>query len=212
MRIENNKLIAFDIETRAHENTDEYLDKYKEYKAPSNYKNQDAIDGYISKAKAKDRDKAALYIPTQRIWVICLEHIDTNERIQFESKDERVVVEEFFEYLDSYPNHSLFGFNSRGFDFPVLYGAALRTSTLVPVQLKDRNLQLDILDDFYHTKIKLQDLAHVMQSSKTMEGSEVGQSWLSYALEGNTKARDEVIHYCVQDTHLCAEYVRRVYG
>ena len=49
------RLIAFDIETRAHERTDEYLDKFKDYTAPSNYKNKEVIDNYIAKAKAKDR-------------------------------------------------------------------------------------------------------------------------------------------------------------
>ena len=135
----------------------------------------------------------------------------SGERVQFEDKEEQHVIEQFFEYLDMYDNHTIFGFNSRSFDVPVLYGAALRNAVPVPAQLRDRNLQADILDDFYHTKIKLQDLAHCIGDSKTMDGSEVGQEWIRYTLEGDIAARDKVINYCHQDTHLCAEYVRRVY-
>ena len=203
--------IAFDIETRAHEDTDTYLDQYRTYEAPSNYRKQEAIDSYKEKARAKDRERAAIYVPTQRAWVICAEHVDTGEKVAFEHKNEKVVIEEFFEYLDSYPDHVIFGFNSRSFDVPCLYGAALRTCTPVPNQLRYPEYQSDVLDDFYHNKIRLQDLAHLMGMSKTMDGGEVGQSWLAYALENNRDERDRVVDYCHQDVHLCAEYVRRVY-
>ena len=203
--------IAYDIETRSDDRTDEYLDKYKHYDAPSNYKKQEAIDNYKEKAKAKDRGKAALYVPTQNVWVICTEHVGTGEQMQFEDKEEHKVLIKFFEYLEYYSDSVIFGFNTASFDVPCLYGAALRHSIPVPPQLRHPNLQSDILQDFYHTKLHLQDLAFCLGTSKLMDGGSVEQAWLSYIISNDTPARDKVVEYCTHDTHLCAEYVRRVY-
>ena len=203
--------IAYDIETRSDDRTDEYLDKYKQYEAPSNYKNQEVIDKYIKNAKDKDRAKAPLYIPTQNVWVICAEHVGTGERVSFESRDEREVVRHFFNYLHDYDDSVIFGFNTATFDVPCLYGAALRHGLSVPKQLRHPNLQSDILQDFYHAKVRLNDLAFCIGESKLMDGGSVEQAWLSYVMSNDLPARDKIVEYCTHDTYLCAEYVRRVY-
>lgn len=203
--------IAFDIETVMSDNTDMYIDKFKTFKAPSNYKSKDAIENYIENAKGKERAKAALYIPTQRVWVICAEVVKTRDKVSFSDTDERKVIRHFFEFLESYEDHVLFGFNSRGFDFPALYAASCRNEIGVPPQLRSTSLMSDVLDDFYHVKVKLQDIAFLMGKEKTMSGADVGQAYLSYIIDGNVSALESVIEYCHCDVDICAEYVRRAY-
>lgn len=203
--------IAFDIEVVPAENTDEYIDRYKEFKAPSNYKSDDAIEKYIANAKIKERSRAALHPPTQKIWVICAEIVKSGEKHVFESLDEASLLVAFYLFLASHSKHVLFGFNSRSYDVPALINASLRHNIQLPKILKNPGNQSDILDDFYHTKIKLNDLAFVLNRSKLMSGEDVGQKYMMYCM-GDDSARDSIVEYCQDDVNLCAEYVRRVYG
>jgi uncharacterized protein YprB with RNaseH-like and TPR domain len=125
--------------------------------------------------------------------------------------DEKDVIENLYDYLYDYKDHVLFGFNTRSFDFPCLIGASLRHSIPLPQQLLLSHLQSDILDDFYHTKIKLNDIAFTMGMAKTMDGGDVAQAYLSYAYSNDEQARDHIVDYCYMDTHICAEYVRKLY-
>lgn len=206
------RCIAFDIETVNSDTTDKYIDSFRTFEAPSNYKTEEAIANYIKKAKARERAKAALYIPTQVIWVITAEDVHTGKTYRFSEVDERQVIRKFFSFLDAYEDHVIFGFNSRGFDIPALYGAACRNELQVPKQLRHPNLMSDVLDDFYHVKVKLNDIAWLMGRSKLMSGADVGDKYIDYMINGNQSALDEILSYCAEDSHICAEYARRVYG
>lgn len=202
--------LAFDLEVVGNERTDKYIDTYKEFKAPANYKNKEAIDSYIANAKAKEKLRAALHPPTQQIWVACFEVIQTGYKKSFESKNEYDLVNDIFDYLESKHDHVLFGFNSRSYDVPCLFAAALRHNIAVPRQLRHQSYQSDILDDFYHNKIRLMDIAWMLGREKLMDGGDVGQAYIDYMM-GNDNAKNQVIKYCIDDTNICAEYVRRVY-
>lgn len=204
--------IAFDLEVVSHDKTDEYIDKYKEFKAPSNYKSDEAIRKYIEEAKYKERERAALHVPTQKIWVACVEDVLTGSRENFNSLDERDVIVGLFEYLNEFTDHVLVGFNSRGYDLPCLYGAALRLDITVPLQLRHPGLHADIIDDFYHCKVRLNDLAWLVGREKLMNGADVGQEYMSHVMNQDDDALHRVISYCSDDTNLVAEYIRRVYG
>lgn len=204
--------IAFDLEVVSSDRTDEYIDKYKEFRAPSNYKTDAAIKKYIEEAKYKERERAALHVPTQKIWVACVEDILTGKKESFYSMEEKEVVQGFFEYLDEFTDHVLVGFNSKSYDLSCLYGAAVRLDIKVPLQLRQPGLHADIIDDFYHTKIKLNDIAWLMGKEKLMTGADVGQEYMSYVISQNLDALRRVVEYCTDDTNLVAEYVRRVYG
>ena len=204
--------IAFDLEVVSSDNTDEYIDKYKEFRAPSNYKTDAAIKKYIEEAKYKERERAALHVPTQKVWIACVEDVLTGKKEHFYSLVEKEVIAGLFEYLKEFEDHVLVGFNSRGYDLPCLYGAALRHDINVPLQLRHSGLHADIIDDFYHCKVKLNDLAWLTGREKLMSGADVGQEYMSYVISHNVDALRRVIGYCEDDTNIVAEYIRRVYG
>jgi predicted PolB exonuclease-like 3'-5' exonuclease len=203
--------IAFDIETRADSRAMEYIDNYKSFEAPSNYKKQEAIDKYIENQKAKEFAKSALYVPTQRIWVICAEDIMTGKKFQYESKKESEVVNAFYSDLTStHQGKIIYGFNSRKFDVPVLKAASFRGKISLPSQLYLDSFQSDVLDDFPN-KIRLQELAWCTGDSKLMSGGDVANLWLEYTLNNDLKARQDCIDYCQHDVDIIADYVRHLY-
>lgn len=207
-----NKLLAFDIETVREKNAQLYVDQYKKFEAPSNYKSEEAIERYIHNAKEKEIARAALYIPTQQVWVISAHDLTTGEVFVYDSKIEAETIRKFFDDLESrFSDHVLVGFNSDKFDVPALIGASLRTGIEIPKQIKNSYLHTDILQDFPN-KIKLQDIAYLLGTSKLMEGGDVEQLWLRYTMEHDPKALDECIAYCIQDTDLVASYMTHVYG
>jgi DNA polymerase elongation subunit (family B) len=204
--------IAFDLEVVGSDRTDEYIDNYKNFKAPSNYKSDTAIQKFIVESKYKERQRAALHIPTQKIWVACIEDVLMKKQEHFTSISEKQIITELFEYLNEFPDHILVGFNSKGYDIPCLFGAALRHNVKIPIQLRHTSLQADILDDFYHNKIKLNDIAFLLNRQKLMSGTDVGQEYMEYIMNGNESSLERIIEYCADDTNIVAEYIRHVYG
>lgn len=207
-----NKCLALDLETRKDERSDDYVNKYKKFEAPGNYRNPAAIESYIAKAKEKEIAKSALYVPTNRIWVACVHDVQAECIHHYASSSEREVIGQLFDDLNSkWQEHVIFGFNTRSFDFPVLTAAALRCDVPLPIHFRKTGLLSDILDDFYHTKIRLQDIAHLIGTGKLMEGSEVAAEWEAHCL-GDKEAQERVIAYCHQDVAICVDYVKRTYG
>jgi predicted PolB exonuclease-like 3'-5' exonuclease len=204
-------ILAFDIETRIHERATEYIEKTKEYSAPSNYKNEEAKQKYIEAAKKKEILKAAINIPTHRIWVISAYDMDTNECQSFFSNSEEEIITDFFRMLATkWSSHVLVGYNSDRFDIPVLKGAALRCNVPVPKHLRFPALQDDVIHDFKHLKISLADVGHMIGMGKSMNGAEVHQYWLAHTL-GDKQALRKVVDYCELDVVHVVEYIRRVY-
>lgn len=204
--------IAIDLETRKDERAEDYVKKYKKYQAPSNYKKPEAIKGWIDEARKKDVNKSALYVPTNRIWIACVHDLQDESTYEYASSSEHEVIGNLFHDLDTkWSKHVMFGFNTRSFDYPVMTAAALRCSIHLPIHFRTVGLLSDILDDFYHTKIKLQDIAHLIGTGKLMEGSEVAAEWEAHCI-GDTKAQQRVIDYCHQDVAICVDYVKRTYG
>ena len=203
------KLLCIDIETRPHEDAEKYLSEYKELKAPSNYKNPEAIEKYLDNRRKEELRKAGLHIPTARVWAICIfDHISRRMH-RFIDKDEKALLDDCFSVIaNRYEKHVLYGFNSRHFDFPMLIGAAIRNGVPLPVQLQNPSLQSDVLDSFGHMKVKLADLAYCMNSEKLMEGSSVADEWARYCL-GEYDAADKVLNYCEMDVKITYEFVER---
>lgn len=205
-------IIVFDCETVRHPNALKYVSEHKKIEAPGNYKNEEAINKYIANAKEKEIARAALYIPTQQIWVICAQDMVTQKSYEYEAKTEKEVITRFFNDCNTiFKDHVLVGFNSDKFDIPALIGASVRTGIEIPKHIKHSHLHSDILHDFPN-KLKLNDLAFIMGDTKTMDGGSVEQLWLRYTLEGDEEARQECIDYCHHDVDICFDYMQRAYG
>ena len=206
------KILCFDIETRQHERADLYINKEKTFRAPANYKNDEAKEKYITEAKLKELSKSALNIPTMRVWVISAYDMETDITYSYADSDEAKVIEGFYKALaNEWKDHVLVGYNNLRFDNPVLRGASVRTKIPVPSHLRFPAKTDDIVNDFYQMKLKLSDLGHMMGMEKSMDGSDVHSYWMAHCM-GDKTAEKEVVAYCEHDVLHCVEYIRRVYG
>src|SRR5690606_35737261 len=116
--------------------------KFASIQAPSNYKNQEAIDNYISKEKVKLFEKMALSPLTGRILTVGLlsdSPIPNADTVQIydkqlhcivaglDGKDEKQIVEWTLDMLnDLYQDgHSLITYNGKKFDIPYIIQRAI---------------------------------------------------------------------------------------
>lgn len=131
-------MLVFDVETIARDDASDYLDPVE---APGNYKNQEAIDRYISEARARQIDKAACAPDLNRI-ILCGWIPDDGRMVQRvcrDEQDERDALREFWtatvkewERELSYGSTPLYvTFGGYRFDFPT----AARRSQLLNVPL-----------------------------------------------------------------------------
>jgi len=93
-----------------------------DFSAPANYKNPEAIEGYIAQKKREWFDNAALSAVTGK--VLCIGMVRSNGSMfdVLDDDNEAVNIEDFWScWRDDFRNTKVFvGFNIKGFDLPFL--------------------------------------------------------------------------------------------
>jgi len=116
-----NKIMVFDIETEANELA---IKNLPDPKAPSNYKDADKIAAYIADKKIEQVASAALDADLNKVTAISLRHgIEGKTEVYLigddETKDEKALLSLFWSHF-LFENGRTVGFNTIGFDLPVL--------------------------------------------------------------------------------------------
>lgn len=116
----------FDIETGP-VSLDKLQDQMPEFKAPSNYKDEEKIAAYIEEQQSKWIEKAALDASTGRVMAIGVKDSNGNTIIKEEHfEGEREILQWFWdEVTDTHADTTWVGFNSNNFDLPFLFRRSL---------------------------------------------------------------------------------------
>jgi len=212
--------LAWDIETIKNDRAKDYY-LQKSYKAPSNYKDDAKKDAFIQAARQKDIDKAALYWWTGQIICITAIEIETGKDHTFSGPNERDVLSGFFGLLNGYVyrdptgknydetiNVTLIGKSSELFDRPYTIGRAMYQNIGLPRCLQDKRPITDVNHMFSRSSAcqqvgRLSDYAWGLNiDGKLSHGSEVQEMY-------DNDDWDAINKYCLQDSAIVAEMVRR---
>ncbi len=208
-------IIAFDIETIRRPDTDDYF-RSKVYKAPGNLKDPEKIRAAIEEKRRTDYEDAALYWWTNQ--VVCITAIPTDEpdwAVAFYGDDENKVLRDFFDQVRVWScSPRLVGKSSKHFDEPVLVGRSLAHDIGVPDFLRTTQYPKDVDDLFSFSsqcsqRSTLSNYAYGLGiSGKSGRGDDVAQ-WHAEATLGNADKWGLIAAYCLQDSKIVAEMMRR---
>ncbi len=208
-------IIYFDIETEPVESAIALLE---EPVAPANYKDALKIAAYKEKARLEQIERMALSATTGRVLVIGVHAspLQYAPRITFEGDDEKLILEEFWDYYRQAcylgifgENQRICGFNCVNFDFPFLIRRSWLYGIQTPAVINERGYPLD----------HIVDLARVYQVGQRQEYISLDQlaRWLGVGEKtGDGKDfarlyredRDAALKYLSNDLDLlvkCAE-------
>lgn len=116
-----NNVMIFDIETEANQ---EVCESMPDPKAPANYKDPEKIAAYVADKKAEMLSTAALDADLNKVVAVSLRHgVDGETKVymvgDFETPDEEALITAFWSNF-AYAGGQTVGFNTIGFDLPVL--------------------------------------------------------------------------------------------
>lgn len=137
------KLFAIDIETVSQGGrADDYTNE-KDYKAPSNYKDEEKIEANIEAQRSKARAKHGLHWWTGKVVSCAVVDVfgDTPDAVYY-GHDEEDILRHVAEHIGSHSK--LIGMCSEGFDFPFLVGRYMANMMRVPGVLKRKYATLDV--------------------------------------------------------------------
>jgi len=204
-----------DIETTKNSRSDAYYAK-KTYEAPSNYKNQEAIDGYITKAREKDAEKSPLYWWTGQIVCVCVcddhgegESFSFADRGGSDEEKEKALLIALFRYLDTMPGVVLIGKESKDFDFPYLVARAMVHDIGIVNTLRNVNYTMHDINDIFSMsragicRTSLANYAWGLGIAGKSASPQDVQAW------HKTGQYDLIEEYCMQDCRITAEVFKR---
>ena len=137
-------LMVFDIETEANEDACKQM---PDPKAPANYKDEEKIATYVAEKKAEMLSSAALDADLNKVVCISLRHgVEGETKVLMvgdeATPDEKSLLTAFWSHF-AYCNGQTVGFNTLGFDFPVLmrrsFDYGIKLPCPPPVLAKYRN-------------------------------------------------------------------------
>lgn len=178
------KLFAVDIETVSQGGRADNYTNEKDYKAPSNYKDEEKIQAYIKAEKNKARSKHGLSWWTGKIVSVAVVDVfgDAPDAVYYGHNEQDILVK-LAEHLKG--NVKIIGMCSAGFDFPYLVGRYMGNMMRVPSVLKRRYATLDVNNFFGYSsqsgqRGKLNDYAHgIAYADKpdNLDGSKVQEMY-----------------------------------
>lgn len=219
--MKNQKYVAFDIETVAGDNTNAYY-RNKDYKAPSNYKDEAKIEAYVTERRLEDQRQAALYWWTGKVVCISLRPIaqPSLKPLTVVGDDELKVLTTVFDFLAKDAGFTLIGKSSEFFDVPYLIGRAMAHDIGIVDCLRPFRQVNDVDQIFGFSQAagqrsNLSDYAFGLRiDGKLGKGTDVG-TWYTEAILGNQDAWTKIRTYCEGDVEIVHEMLRRwnkVYG
>jgi predicted PolB exonuclease-like 3'-5' exonuclease len=218
-----NKTYAVDIETVSQgKRANDYTDN-KEYKAPSNYKDQAKIEAKVEEQRQAARGKHGLHWFTGKVCSISFVDVFGNdEPVSFYGFDESEILLNAIQYMEG---SKLVGMNSKNFDFPFLVGRYMANGLKVPTTLKQRTFQYDVNEFFGWSNASgqrgsLNDYAQgIGYKEKPLTGNKV-QGIYDTALDAHMKGDDvalkaawkQIVDYNVHDCEVVKSLARAYYG
>lgn len=208
-------IIAFDIETIRRPDTDDYF-KSKVYKAPGNLKDPEKIRAAIDEKRKSDYEDAALYWwLNQVVCITAIPLLDPDRAAAFYGDDEKKLLCDFFNQSFAWNSTPrLVGKSSKHFDEPVLVGRSLARDIGIPEFLRTTQSPRDVDDLFAFSsqcsqRSTLSNYAYGLGiSGKIGRGDDVAQ-WHAEATLGNADKWGLIAAYCLQDSKIVAEMMRR---
>lgn len=143
----------------------------------------------------------------ERILCVCAHNTTTGETKCFIDEDETKIIDEFFSYLSSLKDPTLFGFNSESFDIPFMVRRAVVYKKRVP-KFRSVDLRKKVNGFFfsYNNQMKgsLRDWAEVFNMPvSTNPGSEMFKLY-------KEKRFGEIKEHCLEDIKVTTKLYEHV--
>lgn len=182
------------------------------FRAPSNYKNPEAIASYQEEQKRKWISEAALDATTARVLCIGILHGDKFMCMGDKGETEAEIVSGFWQLYDTWL-YSFSGFNIFGFDLPLLVRRSYALKLQMPHSVRDgrwwNHRFMDVLDKWQlgdrKELISLDRLAKFLGlGAKLSDGSQFAGLWMA--------SKQAAIDYLRRDLELTRAIAQRMEG